>query len=77
MSFWTALVVIVAIGGFIALTAIKSSSRAELARIKTRSGETDENLDELLERVVRLEERMTNIETILLEKEKTDKFRDL
>ncbi len=68
MSFWTAAVIIVAITTFGTLyrTHIKANAR-----------QTDENTDALLQRIERLEERMSNLETIVLEKEKAKQFSDL
>ena len=68
MSFWTAVVLIVAIG---AVSAVYS------ARIKVGSGKSEELIDSLSERVDRIEERMANLETIILDKEKTGKFENL
>ena len=68
MSFWTAAVIIVAITTFGALYR---------ARIKANAHQTGENAESLLQRIERLEERMSNLETIVLEKEKAKQFSDL
>ena len=68
MSFWTAVVLIVAIGAV---------SAVYRARIKVGSGKSEELIDSLSERVDRIEERMANLETIILDKEKTGKFENL
>ena len=68
MSFWTAVVLIVAIGAV---------SAVYRARIKAGSDKFEELIDSLSERVDRMEERMANLETIILEKEKAGKFENL
>jgi len=68
MTFWTAMVLIVAIG---------SVSAVYRTRIKASSGKLEELFDLLSERVDRMEERMANLETILLEREKAVKFENL
>lgn len=65
MSFWTAIVVIVAIGAI---------SEIYRSRLKTGSKEIEKFLEQLTQRVTRIEERMANMETIVLEKEKERKF---
>ena len=68
MSFWTSAVIIVAITTFGTLyrTRIKASTR--------QSNEISESISQ---RIERLEERMANLETIVLEKEKAKQFSDL
>ena len=68
MSFWTAAVIIVAITTFGTLYR---------TRIKAGATKSNETSEALLERLDRLEERMANLETIVLEKEKAKQFSDL
>ena len=68
MSFWTAAVIIVAITTFGAIYR---------ARMKTDARKSNEISETLLQRIDRLEERMANLETIVLEKEKAKQFSDL
>ncbi len=68
MSFWTAIVIIVAIGSF---------AEVYRARLKTGAREVEKLLESLTERMARIEERMANLETIVLEKEKERKFEGL
>jgi hypothetical protein len=68
MGFWTAVVLIVAIGTISEMYSIrfKKSSRQSEALFKELSG-----------RLAGMEERMANIETIVLEKEKVREFAEL
>lgn len=68
MSFWTAIVLIIGIGAL---------SEMYRARLKTSSEKYDKLFNDLTDRLSRLEERMVNIETIVLEKEKYRKFEEL
>jgi len=68
MSFWTAIVIIVAIG---------TISEIYRSRLKANSVKTEESYQKLTQRMVSLEERMANLETIVLEKEKNRKFSEL
>ena len=68
MSFWTAVVIIVAIG---------TLSEIYRSRLKANAAKTEESYQKLIQRMVSLEERMANLETIVLEKEKISKFSDL
>ena len=68
MSFWTAVVIIVAIG---------TLSEIYRSRLKANAAKTEESYQKLIQRMVGLEERMANLETIVLEKEKISKFSDL
>ena len=68
MSFWTAAVIIIAITTF---------GTIYRAHIKANARQSDENTESLLQRLERLEERMANLETIVLEKEKAKQFSDL
>ncbi len=68
MGFWTAVVIIVAIGAF---------SEVYRARLKTGSKTVERHLEQLTQRMARIEERMANLETIVLEKEKERKFEGL
>jgi hypothetical protein len=68
MSFWTAAVIIVAIVTF---------GGVYRSRMKAGTTITDESFNDLLGRLDRLEERMANLETLVLEKEKAKQFSDL
>jgi hypothetical protein len=68
MSFWTAIVIIVAIG---------TISEIYRSRLKANSVKTEESYQKLTQRMVSLEKRMANLETIVLEKEKSRKFSEL
>ena len=68
MSFWTAIVIIVAIG---------TLSEMYRARFKANAEKSEEFFRNFAQRMARLEDRMANIETIVLEKERTRKFSDL
>lgn len=68
MSFWTAVAIIVAIG---------TLSEIYRSRLKANAAKTEESYQKLIQRMVSLEERMANLETIVLEKEEISKFSDL
>lgn len=68
MSFWTAIVIIVAIGVL---------SEMYKVRLKASLRKSEEYFEKLSQRTARLEERMANIETIMLDKERQKDFRDL
>ena len=68
MNFWTALVIIVAIGSF---------SEVYRSRLKQVSRKSDELLADLSQRITQLESRMANLETIVLEKERTKPYSEL
>ena len=68
MSFWTAIVIIVIIG---------TVSRMYITRLKSRDWHTSDIAGELEKRLEKLEIRMANIETIILDKEKADRFDNL
>jgi hypothetical protein len=68
MSFWTAVVIIVAIG---------TISEVYRSKIKANASKSQEVFDTIAQRVARLEDRMANLETIVLEKEKAKKFSGL
>ncbi|CAB1060672.1 hypothetical protein D1BOALGB6SA_5439 [Olavius sp. associated proteobacterium Delta 1] len=68
MSFWTAIVIIVAIG---------TLSEIYRSRLKANSVKTEASYQKLIQRMVSLEERMANLETIVLETEKRRKFSEL
>ena len=68
MSFWTAAVIIVAIVTF---------GGIYRSRMKTDTKTTSESFHDLQGRLDRLEERMANLETLVLEKEKAKQFSDL
>lgn len=65
MSFWTAAVIIVG---------ICMLSEVYRARLKTESKKSAAAFDELAERMAQLEKRMANIETIVLDQEKSRPF---
>ncbi len=68
MSFWTAIVIIVAIG---------TISEIFRSRLKANTAKTEDFYQKLTQRMVSLEERMANLETIVLDTEKSRKFSDL
>lgn len=68
MSFWTAIVIIVAIG---------TISEVYRSRLKADASKSQEVFDNIAQRVARLEDRMANLETIVLEKEKAKKYSGL
>ena len=68
MSFWTAIVIIVAIG---------TVSEIYRSRLKANTAKTEEYYKNLTQRMVSIEERMANLETIVLEQEKSKKFSEL
>ena len=68
MNFWTAVVIIVAIGTF---------SEVYRTRLKAISKKSEELLADFSQRITRLESRMANLETIVLDKERTKPFSDL
>ena len=68
MNTMTAVVLIVAIGTFAGLYR---------ARLKAHSQKTDKDFEDLSHRVSRLEDRIANLETLVLEKEKSKQFSDL
>ena len=65
MGFWTAIVLLVAIG---------TISEVYRAKLKANANESEKIFEKMAERVGRLEERMANLETIVLEKEKAKRF---
>jgi hypothetical protein len=65
MGFWTAIVIIVAIG---------TLSEVYRARFKADASRSAEEFEKLTARLAQLETRMANLETIVLEKEKADRF---
>ena len=68
MDFWTAVVIIVGIGAI---------SEIYRARLKASSERPEKIFQQFGDRSTRLEERMANIEAIVLEQEKEKKFHDL
>ena len=68
MNTMTAVVLIVAIGTFGGLYR---------ARLKANSQKTDKDFEDLSQRVSHLEDRIANLETLILEKEKSKQFSDL
>ena len=65
MGLWTAIVIIVAITTF---------SEIYRARVRTGAKGLEKRLEQLITRMTRIEERMANLETIVLEREKERKF---
>jgi hypothetical protein len=59
------------------IVAIGTLSEIYRARLRTNVEKAEGFFQELTRRIARLEERMANIETLVLEKEKTKKFSDL
>ena len=68
MTIWTAIVVIVAIG---------TLSEIYRARLKANATKADEAMNDLERRMARLEDRMANLETIVLEKERAKQYENL
>ncbi len=68
MNTWTAIVLIVAIGTFGGLYR---------TRLRANNQKTDEDIENLSRRISRMEDRIANLETIVLEKEKAKQFSDL
>jgi len=65
MGFWTAIVIMVAIG---------TLSEVYRSRLKAQANRSDEEFSKLANRMAALEDRMANLETIVLEKEKSDRY---
>ena len=65
MSFWTAAVIIVAMGAL---------SKIFIARLKATEDKSEASAEDLAQRVARLEDRIANLETIVVDKERTQKF---
>jgi hypothetical protein len=65
MSFWTAAVIMVA---------IVSMAMVFRTRVKLNAEKPDDAFTELVQRVEKLEKRMANLETIVLEKERDKEF---
>ena len=65
MSFWTAVVIIVAIG---------TIGQIATAKFKNRSEKPPDFVNNIDHRLSRLEDRMANIETIVLEKERIKSY---
>ena len=65
MSFWTAAVIIVAIGAL---------SKIFTARLKATADKSEASTEGLAQRVTRLEDRIGNLETIVVDEERTRKF---
>ena len=68
MSFWTAIVIIVAIG---------TLSEVYRARLKASSNKTEASMKNQDQRMARLEERRANLETIVLDRARAEKFSEL
>jgi cation transport ATPase len=65
MSFWTAAVIIVALGVL---------GKIFTARLKTTADKSEASVKNLAQRVTRLEDRIGNLETIVVDEERTQKF---
>ena len=68
MNLWTAIVIIVAIG---------TLSEIYRTRLKASANKTEESFKNHAQRLARLEDRIANLEAIVLEKERTKKFSEL
>jgi hypothetical protein len=68
VPFWAAMVCMVAIG---------TISEIYRAKIKANASESEKIFEKMAERVGRLEERMANLETLVLEKEKVKRFSEI
>ena len=68
MSFWTAVVIIVAIGAL---------SQIFQTKLKAAAKESKVSVDKLSQRVDYLENRIGNLETIIVDKERIQKFSEL
>ena len=68
MTFWWAAIIIVAIGAF---------STMYRAHLKTQREGSDELIKGLIQRVDQLENRVSNLETIVLAREKTKAYENL
>ncbi len=65
MSFWTAVVIIVALGTF---------GQIATAKFKNKSEKPPDFFNDIDRRLTHLEDRMGNIETIVLEKERFKEY---
>ena len=65
MSFWTAIVIIVAISAL---------SQIFRARLKATEEKSEASTNNLVQRLTRLEDRIANLETIVVDKERAEKF---
>ena len=68
MGLWSAVVIIVAIG---------TLSELYRARLKSQASKSDVEFDKLADRMTQLETRMANLETIVLDREKAERFATL
>ena len=68
MAFWTAVVLLALIAAFTVMY---------VARLKTVTDEPEEKLLNLHERMERIEERVANLETVVLEREKSKEFSEI
>lgn len=71
MGLWTAVVIIVGIS--VACATISEIYRERIRR-GSLSSKQEAHMDEISDRMARLEERMANLETIVLEHEKRSKY---
>ena len=65
MGFWTAIVI---------MMAIATLGEVYRSRLKARNNRPDPEIARLAKGMATLEARMANLETIVLEKEKSDRF---
>lgn len=70
MTFWTAIVVIVGIGAILEIVKHKH-------KVDAKKGDNPGLSADLSGKYERMEKRLANLETIMLEKEKEQKFRDI
>jgi hypothetical protein len=70
MDFWTAIVLIVMLGMTVDIVKIRSKAKAA-------SAEGEKRIEELMARMTKLEDRMANLETLVLEQEKRRPFDEL
>ena len=70
MSFWTAIVIIVAIG-------VASEMYKSRVKYAARSPKNNHQFELQARSIERLEERISNLETLILEQEKLRKFDNL
>ena len=68
MNLWTMIVLVTAIGIF---------GEMYKHRISAKVNESKEFFDDTIKRIARLEERMANIETIVLEKVREERFSNI
>jgi membrane protein implicated in regulation of membrane protease activity len=70
MDFWTAVVIIVALTTFGQIVTARR-------RAKSSDVEEEKRIEELMGRMVKMEDRLANLETLVLEREKRRPFDEL